>query len=174
MGEDKAGAIPEEFEKVDYFMAESEIAAVNQKKLQEQGVEVSALDTKLADAFKKIDQANIICGDLDRDIVFQPKIVTNRETQEKQIVVQVMYPHGSHTWPYEKFDVRMINMVQLWEQWQHAQDNEETFEVPQEADKNPFMDNEYQLIGEADVWLQSLGNMIEVEVDPPILGLSGN
>ena len=169
----EAHPLPDGVDKPDYFLAEKEITEIHQKKLAASGVEVSALDTKLADALKKIDQANIISGDLNRDCVFQPKIVTNRETQEKQIVVQVVYPFGSLTWPYEKFDVRMIEMVQLWEVWQNCQDNGTTFNLPEPA-ANPFVDTEHQFIGECDVWLQSLGNMIEVEVDPPILGLNGN
>ena len=55
---------------------------------------------------------------------------------------------------------------------QYALQNEETY-VKRHDDRNAFVDNDHQLIGEADVWLQSLGNMIEHDATAAILAPTG-
>lgn len=169
-GHEADGAKFEGDQKADYFYAEQEIAEEAAKASGGDG-QPSALNHKLSEALKKVEQANIISGDLSRECVFQPKIITNRVTGENQVVVYVVLPQGTLTWPWEKFNVRLVDMVKMWEAWQFATNNDQAFELPAD-EQNPFVDKDYQLIGEADVWLQSLGNMIEVELDPPILNVS--
>jgi kinesin family protein 1 len=157
--------------KADYFFAEEEIAKEAAKASGATG-QPSALSHKLSEALKKVEQANIISGDLNRDCVFQPKILTNRITGENQVVVYVTLPQGTLLWPWEKFNVRLVDMVKTWESWQYATNNEVQFNMPAD-EQNPFVDHDYQLVGEADVWLQSLGNMIDISLDPPVLNVSG-
>eukprot|EP00672_Neobodo_designis_P022090 CAMPEP_0174839334 /NCGR_PEP_ID=MMETSP1114-20130205/7973_1 /TAXON_ID=312471 /ORGANISM="Neobodo designis, Strain CCAP 1951/1" /LENGTH=909 /DNA_ID=CAMNT_0016073457 /DNA_START=149 /DNA_END=2878 /DNA_ORIENTATION=- len=157
-------------QKADYFYAEEEIAKEAAKSNADG--QPSALNHKLSEALKKVEQANIIAGDLNRDCVFHPKIITNRVTGENQVVTYVVLPQGTLTWPWEKFNVRLVDMVKLWESWQYATNNDQQFEFPADQ-QNPFVDNDYQLVGEADVWLQPLANMIETTVEPPVLNVSG-
>jgi len=160
--------------KADYFFAEAEIAAEVQKNSggDENNGQPSALNHKLSEALKKVEQANIIASDLSREVLFKPKIVSNRVTGEKLVVVHAVLPQGTLTWPWEKFNVRLVDMVKSWESWQYASNNEQEFKLPDD-DTNPFIDHDYQLVGEADVWLPSLGSMIDIEVDPPVLNISG-
>ena len=161
----------EKFEtKPDYLMAEEEIAKYANASSGGDG-EVSALNHQLSDALKKVEQANIISGDLGKDCLFSPKIIKNRTTGEDVVVVYVNLPTGNLTWPWDKFNVRLVEMVKSWQDWQYCVANDKKYEVAEESD--PFLDNEYQLVGEADVWLQSLSNMIDLEVDPLILSVTG-
>eukprot|EP01062_Namystynia_karyoxenos_P053964 TRINITY_DN4404_c0_g1_i2.p1 TRINITY_DN4404_c0_g1~~TRINITY_DN4404_c0_g1_i2.p1 ORF type:complete len:999 (+),score=382.62 TRINITY_DN4404_c0_g1_i2:152-2998(+) len=132
----------------------------------------SHLSHQLSEALKKVEQANIVASDMSKDCRFQPKIVKNRITGEAAVVVHVTLPQGNLTWPWEKFNLRLTDMVRVWQQWQHAQDNELPFQEPP-AEESPFSDAEDQLIGEADVWLQSLSNMIEHDSDTSILAPTG-
>lgn len=163
----------------DYFVAESEVAEAQAppKKDNEDGTPESAQDAhlrhQLNEALKKIEQANIIASDLDRDAMFSPKIIKNRDTKEDMVVVNVSLPTGNLTWPWDRFNSRLIDMVHHWQGWQHAMANGQTFSLPDNEEENPFIDNGYQLVGEADVVLSSLGNMIENPVDPPVLSVTG-
>eukprot|EP00759_Apiculatamorpha_spiralis_P045287 PhF_6_TR42131/c0_g1_i1/m.63637 len=135
----------------------------------------AALSHKLSEALKKVEQANIIASDLQRDNLFSPKIIKNRITQEDQVVVMVTLPNGIGElhWTWEKFNGRLVEMVKMWQEWQYAVQNEQQF-VNRPDDGNPFVDNDYQLLGEADVWLQSLGNMIEHDAAASILAPTSN
>lgn len=160
----------EKFEQTpDYLMAEAEIAKAAASGGGEGG-EVSALNHQLSDALKKVEQANIISGDLSSNCIFSPKIIKNRTTGDDLVVVHVTLPTGDLTWPWDKFNVRLVEMVKLWQNWQYCIGNDTKFELPPE---NPFIDNEYQLVGEADAWLRSLSNMIDLEVEPLILSVTG-
>jgi len=159
--------------KPDYYQAETEIAEQTAKSAGEGGAEVTALNSKLSEALKKVEQANIVASDLHSGAIFQPKIITNRDNGENQIVVNVQLPHANLTWPWGKFDVRLVEMIKLWEAWQYASNNNQIFELPKEETANPFIDKEYQLIGEADVWLKSIANMIDVDLNTQILSVSG-
>ncbi len=154
----------------DYLFAEAEIAKHNSS--GEESSSGGALGHVLSEALKKVEQANIIAGDLNVEAVFSPKIIKNRETQEDAVVVHVMLPQGQLTWHWDKFNGRLVEMVRVWQQWQYALSNEQQFVMPKD-DENPFVDNGYQLIGEADVWLQSLGNMIDLDVSPVVLSPTG-
>ena len=134
----------------DYLFAE------NEKSEKGMGKE---LGTRLSDALKKVEQARIIAADLEKQIAFEPKLVKNRVSGEDSVVVYVQLPHGVLAWPSEKFNLRLVEMVRIWQIWQTQNDKGEAFEEP-EGD-SPFEDFEPQLIGESDVWMQSLGNMIE-------------
>eukprot|EP01059_Diplonema_ambulator_P036057 TRINITY_DN8827_c0_g1_i1.p1 TRINITY_DN8827_c0_g1~~TRINITY_DN8827_c0_g1_i1.p1 ORF type:complete len:942 (+),score=190.00 TRINITY_DN8827_c0_g1_i1:150-2975(+) len=149
----------------DYLFAEAEIAN------QVTGLP-TALGHQLSEALKKVEQANIITSDLRKPITFQPRIIKNRVDHEDNVVVQAQFPQGTLVWPWEKFNLRLMEMVKIWQLWQAAEDKEEEFVEPVSEDP-PFEDNEPQLIGEADVWLQSLGNMIEHEADAALLAPIG-
>jgi hypothetical protein len=149
----------------DYIFAEAEIA--RKSSTDESG---GALGHQLSDALKKVEQANIIATDLSRDAVFAPKIIKNRETGENIVVVHVTLPQGQLTWPWDKFNTRLVDMVKVWQEWQYAVANDKAFSLP---DDNPFIDNGYQLVGAADVWLQSLANMIDLEAEPMVLSPIG-
>lgn len=155
-------------EKPDYLMAEAEIA---KHAAAESGESVQgALGHQLSEALKKVEQANIISTDLNRDAMFAPKIIKNRNTNEDKVVVHVTLPQGQLVWPWEKFSSRLMDMVKVWQSWQYAIANDQAFTLP---DDNPFVDNGYQLIGEADVWLESLGNMIDLDAEPSVLSPIG-
>eukprot|EP01060_Flectonema_neradi_P010036 TRINITY_DN1717_c0_g1_i1.p1 TRINITY_DN1717_c0_g1~~TRINITY_DN1717_c0_g1_i1.p1 ORF type:complete len:936 (+),score=210.79 TRINITY_DN1717_c0_g1_i1:44-2809(+) len=141
----------------DYLFAENEKAAEGMG---------NELGTRLSDALKKVEQARIIAADLEKQIAFEPRLVKNRVTDEDNVVVNVQLPHGVLVWPWEKFNLRLVEMVRIWQLWQTQIDKGEAFEEP-EGD-SPFEDFEPQLIGEADVWMASLGNMIENEQDAKI------
>jgi len=106
---------------------------------------------------------------LDKDVTLAPKIYKNRYKDEDDVVVNVKLGNAAEVlWPWEKFDLRLVEMVQLWQQWQQAVERGEKLpEIPE--DKDPFLDKDEQRIGEADVWLQSLANMIELQADTSIL-----
>eukprot|EP01064_Diplonema_japonicum_P004406 TRINITY_DN1286_c2_g4_i2.p1 TRINITY_DN1286_c2_g4~~TRINITY_DN1286_c2_g4_i2.p1 ORF type:complete len:931 (+),score=161.76 TRINITY_DN1286_c2_g4_i2:62-2854(+) len=159
----------EQFETTpDYLFAEAEIAEANQQKTSNsEGLPV-ALGHQLSEALKKVEQANIIVNDLNVDSGFRPKIVKDRESGDDMVAVSVNMPQGLLVWPWEKFASRLVDMVKIWQEWQYALDNNQAFELP-EPSVSPFFDFEDQLIGEADVWLQSLGNMLEVETAAVIM-----
>lgn len=164
--EDKAETLAE---KPDYLFAEAEIAkfaAGNESDVTVHG----ALGHQLSEALKKVEQANIIAGDLNRDATFAPKIIKNRNSGEDNVVVHVTLPQGNLVWQWDKFSSRLVDMVKVWQSWQYAVANDQSFSLP---DDNPFVDHGYQLIGEADVWLQSLGNMIDLDAEPVVLSPSG-
>eukprot|EP01062_Namystynia_karyoxenos_P053963 TRINITY_DN4404_c0_g1_i1.p1 TRINITY_DN4404_c0_g1~~TRINITY_DN4404_c0_g1_i1.p1 ORF type:complete len:941 (+),score=367.60 TRINITY_DN4404_c0_g1_i1:100-2922(+) len=155
----------------DYLYAEAEIA--ENAGAQTKGADgvPSALGHQLSEALKKVEQANIIATDLNKEISFQPKIIKNRITGEDMVVVRVDLPQGELTWPWEKFNQRLVDMVRLWQSWQQAQDQDQVWQEPE--GESPFSDDEDQLIGESDVWLQSLGNMIEHEAEVAVLAPTG-
>eukprot|EP01059_Diplonema_ambulator_P009951 TRINITY_DN1992_c0_g2_i1.p1 TRINITY_DN1992_c0_g2~~TRINITY_DN1992_c0_g2_i1.p1 ORF type:complete len:944 (+),score=366.07 TRINITY_DN1992_c0_g2_i1:41-2833(+) len=152
----------------DYLFAEAEIAEANQQKTSNADGLPVALGHQLSEALKKVEQANIIVTDLKVECGFRPKIVKDRETGEDAVAVSVNMPQGLLVWPWEKFVSRLVEMVKIWQEWQYALDNNSEFKLP-EPEVSPFHDFEDQLIGEADVWLQSLGNMLEVETAAVIM-----
>ena len=156
----------------DYFYAEKEIADNQQAAM---GGDGNPLNHQLTEAMKKVEQANIIASDVGADAVFHPKIVTNRADGENQVVVSASLASGQVTWPWGKFNVRLVEMVKLWKEWQNAEANGSSFDISscEGVESNPFIDDEYQLIGESDVWLKSLSNMIDVDHVPPVLNVSG-
>jgi kinesin family protein 1 len=156
-------------EKPDYLLAEAEIAKHAQAS-EGDGAVQGALGHQLSEALKKVEQANIIAGDLNRECTFGPKITKNRNTGEDIVVVNVVMPQGNLVWPWEKFQSRLVDMVKVWQEWQYATANDQAFSLPKD---NPFVDSGYQLIGEADVWIQSLGNMIDFQTEAVVLSPSG-
>eukprot|EP00998_Keelungia_sp_KM082_P002063 NODE_124_length_2588_cov_70.495733_g120_i0.p1 GENE.NODE_124_length_2588_cov_70.495733_g120_i0~~NODE_124_length_2588_cov_70.495733_g120_i0.p1 ORF type:complete len:580 (+),score=211.56 NODE_124_length_2588_cov_70.495733_g120_i0:758-2497(+) len=128
---------------------------------------------RLKEAEKKVDQANIIATDLGRDVVFSPKIYENRITKSSDVVAHVqMGQLLNFTWPWEKFTVRLADMVQMWTEWQAAEAKGEEMK-DREPSEDPFIDMEDQLIGEADVWLNALANMVEFSAETSILSIFG-
>ncbi|KAJ9448183.1 Kinesin-like protein unc-104 [Diplonema papillatum] len=155
----------------DYLFAVAEISeANNQKARNSDGMPVT-LGHQLSEALKKVEQANIIANDLNCECAFKPKIIKDRETGDDAVAVSVTVAQGTLVWPWEKFADRLVEMVKLWQQWQYCEDKNQTFALP-EPTLSPFYDFEDQLIGEADVWLQSLGNMLEAEADAIIMSPS--
>jgi kinesin family member 1 len=152
----------------DYLMAESEISKHASAGSENESAVGGELGHQLSEALKKVEQANIICGDLSRDATFAPKIIKNRG--KDTVVVNVTLPQGQLVWPWDKFANRLVDMVKLWQSWQYAVSNDQAFVVP---DDNPFVDNGYQLVGEAVVWLQSLSNMIDLDTNPSVLSPVG-
>ena len=150
----------------DYFFAEAEIC--------EQSAGIGGLPEKLghqlSEALKKVEQANIIATDLKQPCSYLPRIIKNRVSGEDNVVVQVQLQHATYVWPWEKFLLRLSSMVVKWQEWQTASEQGEPPALPWAY---PFDDNEPQLIGEADVWMQSLGNMIEHEADASLLAPIG-
>eukprot|EP01065_Artemidia_motanka_P031400 TRINITY_DN3774_c0_g2_i1.p1 TRINITY_DN3774_c0_g2~~TRINITY_DN3774_c0_g2_i1.p1 ORF type:complete len:967 (+),score=200.36 TRINITY_DN3774_c0_g2_i1:49-2901(+) len=149
---------------VEYMMAAGEVAEHNSITGSGETGKSAELRHQLSEALKKVEQANIIASDLAKECVFEPKIVKDQTTHDDHVVVNVTLPRGNLLWPWEKFNTRLVDMVRLWQQWQHAQDNDIKFEEPA-PEQNPFVDLEDQLIGEANLWLKSLGNMIEHSAD---------
>eukprot|EP00760_Papus_ankaliazontas_P034080 PhM_4_TR6952/c0_g1_i1/m.20249 len=160
----------------DYLFAEEEISKNAAEAAASAGVAgiPSALSHKISEALKKVEQANIIATDLQRENVFYPKIIKNRQTQEDVVVVQVTLPGGVGElhWTWDKFNMRLLEMVKMWQEWQYATQNDQTLTVRPDTD-NPFVDEDYQLLGEADVWLQSLANMIDHDASPSVLAPTG-
>lgn len=103
-----------------------------------------------------------------KDAIFSPKIIKNRITGEDTVVVHVA--PTDLNWPWDKFNLRLVEFVKVWQEWQFAMQNEGTYSPSAE---DPFVDADYQLIGEADVWLQSLSNMIEHDAQASILSPTG-
>lgn len=160
--------------KPDYDLAMNELASANAPVVEEGESEKDAhLRHQLNEALRKIEQANIISTDLEREATFAPKIIRNRETKEDAVVVQVQLPQGNFTWPWEQFQARLVDMVTLWQSWQYAMANNQVFRMPEKVEENPFIDNDYQLIGESEVYLASLGNMLENPVGVSVLSITG-
>jgi len=158
----------------DYLLAAGEVAENNNTDIGGSLDGVSAeVQHQLTEAVKKVQQANIIAQDLHKEIIFTPGIVKHRETQQHSVVVNVKMPQGKLLWAWGNFNSKLADMVKIWQMWQHAQDNELPFEEPTGAD-SPFIDQDDQLIGEASVWLKSLGNMIDFSADPTIFSLKGS
>eukprot|EP01013_Petalomonas_cantuscygni_P008283 TRINITY_DN20_c0_g1_i2.p1 TRINITY_DN20_c0_g1~~TRINITY_DN20_c0_g1_i2.p1 ORF type:complete len:922 (-),score=264.68 TRINITY_DN20_c0_g1_i2:162-2927(-) len=148
----------------DYFMAEGETQGTS-----------SGLNHRISDAIKKVQQANIIAKDLDMPFVCAAKIYKNRFTHEDDVVVNVKLGNPVYAevhWTWSKFEQRVIYMTHMWSEWQAsvAKDGENaTIPPPPEGVSDPFADDDEQRIGEVDVWLASLANMIELDVDASIL-----
>eukprot|EP01006_Ploeotia_vitrea_P055252 TRINITY_DN67977_c10_g3_i1.p1 TRINITY_DN67977_c10_g3~~TRINITY_DN67977_c10_g3_i1.p1 ORF type:complete len:904 (-),score=149.04 TRINITY_DN67977_c10_g3_i1:136-2847(-) len=158
----------------DYFFAEQEIAENASFEMTGTAADMipSALNHKLSEALKKVEQANIIAMDLGQECEFEAKIFKNRITNENDVVVRVLTQKGELHWPWEKFNERLVDFSKEWQQWQYAEDKGEKYKRPADIE-DPFEDADFQLIGEADVWLQSLANMIEHEADASILAITG-
>eukprot|EP00667_Euglena_gracilis_P001959 EG_transcript_1959 len=159
----------------DYAFAEEEIAENASDGLDlgaSQRTVSSQIGQKLSDALKKVEQANIIAADLGQSVEFEAKIFKNRTTEENDIAVRVRASGIELFWPWEKFNARLVMMSNEWAAWQQCELSGERYVLP-EGSLNPFVDKEYQLIGECDVWLRSLANMIEHHADPTILALTG-
>ena len=160
-GNEEAG---EKFETdPDYFFAEAEITEQQMSGLPKE------LGHQLSEALKKVEQANIIATDLQQPMQFNPRIIKDLSKKDC-VVVQVQMKHGSYVWPWEKFNLRLMEMVKKWQLWQTATGKGETFVQEWEY---PFDDDEPQLIGETDVYLEALGNMIEHEADSSLLAPIG-
>eukprot|EP01006_Ploeotia_vitrea_P048702 TRINITY_DN67264_c0_g1_i1.p1 TRINITY_DN67264_c0_g1~~TRINITY_DN67264_c0_g1_i1.p1 ORF type:complete len:940 (-),score=144.81 TRINITY_DN67264_c0_g1_i1:171-2990(-) len=165
----------------DYFVAETEVAEHMEQALNvgEGGggnkgdILTPELRHKLADAERKIDQANIIATDLEKEVIFAPKIYENRLTKETDVVVSVNFGgYSTFTWPWAKFNTRLADMVNMWTEWQAAEVKGEE-QKPRELDCDPFVDQDPQLIGEADVWLNALANMVEFSAQTSVLSHFG-
>eukprot|EP00998_Keelungia_sp_KM082_P009129 NODE_52_length_3030_cov_247.387530_g50_i0.p1 GENE.NODE_52_length_3030_cov_247.387530_g50_i0~~NODE_52_length_3030_cov_247.387530_g50_i0.p1 ORF type:complete len:980 (-),score=299.05 NODE_52_length_3030_cov_247.387530_g50_i0:89-2950(-) len=173
-------------ENPDYFVAESEVAEEMEKMSlpgagggggggDAETTLTADLRHKLAEAERKIDQANIIATDLDQEVIFTPKLYENRATKETDVVVAVnMGGFSTLTWPWSKFNVRLVEMVKMWTEWQTAESRGEEWKAPELGDEDPFVDRESQLIGEADVWLHALANMVEFAAQTSVLSCFGN
>lgn len=165
----------------DYYLAESEVASEAQAAFSGGGGGSSMLTDelkhKLSEGERKIDQANIIATDLGKEIIFSPKIYENRWTKETDVVVAVNFGGFSTLiWPWEKFNVRLSEMVKMWAEWEKMQEENPEAEdaVPKRPEEeDPFVDKEPQLIGEADVWLNALANMVEFTAQTSILSHFG-
>eukprot|EP00667_Euglena_gracilis_P001967 EG_transcript_1967 len=131
-----------------------------------------ALRHKLAEAEKKVEQANLIATDLDRDVIFSPKIFEDRASRSTEVAVHVQMGGQSLVWPWEKFCARVVDMVNVWAEWQTCEANGTAMREVDPA-KDPFVDIESQLIGEADVWLNALANMVEFSAETSILSVFG-
>eukprot|EP01006_Ploeotia_vitrea_P055253 TRINITY_DN67977_c10_g4_i1.p1 TRINITY_DN67977_c10_g4~~TRINITY_DN67977_c10_g4_i1.p1 ORF type:complete len:420 (-),score=96.07 TRINITY_DN67977_c10_g4_i1:305-1564(-) len=165
----------EQFEEgPDYFFAEQEIAENASFEMTGTAADMipSALNHKLSEALKKVEQANIIAVDLSKECEFEAKIFKNRITNENDVVVRVVTPNGELHWPWEKFNERLMEFSKEWQQWQYADEKGEKYKRSEDL-PDPFEDHDFQLIGEADVWLQSLANMIEHESDAAVLAITG-
>eukprot|EP00668_Euglena_longa_P003645 GGOE01004267.1.p1 GENE.GGOE01004267.1~~GGOE01004267.1.p1 ORF type:complete len:938 (-),score=361.75 GGOE01004267.1:725-3538(-) len=161
----------------DYYVAEAEVAAEAQVAYGNStalGMLTKELRHDLAEAERKIDQANTIATDLSKEIIFAPKIFENRLTKETNVVVSVNFG-GAFTliWPWEKFSVRLQSMVGMWTEWEKgvAEGREVVPSMPEDDD--PFIDKEAQLVGEADVWLNAVANMVEFQAQTSILSHFG-
>lgn len=167
-GQEEAG---EGYEKdPDYFFAQSETV--------ESAGQSSALNHKVNEASKKVHQANIIAADLGRDVAFFPKIYKNRFTDEDDVVV--LYKVGvpvkaEFLWTWAKFESRVIQMTAMWTEWQALVAKDPAAKLaPRPQREDPFVDLDDQRIGEADAWLASLANMIELEAHTAVLSPFGN
>eukprot|EP00669_Euglena_mutabilis_P006455 TRINITY_DN2068_c0_g1_i2.p1 TRINITY_DN2068_c0_g1~~TRINITY_DN2068_c0_g1_i2.p1 ORF type:complete len:916 (-),score=316.03 TRINITY_DN2068_c0_g1_i2:289-3003(-) len=158
----------------DYAFAEQEISDN-----ASDGVDLGAsqsltaqIGQKLSDALKKVEQANLVALDLGQQMNFEAKIFKNRVSGENDIVIRVNSKVGTLFWPWDKFNERLVRMSNEWEAWQRCEESGTRYVLPEGA-LNPFIDRDYQLIGECDVWLRSLANMIEHHADPSILSVAG-
>eukprot|EP00759_Apiculatamorpha_spiralis_P018792 PhF_6_TR25128/c0_g1_i4/m.34577 len=145
----------------DYLTAEAEI--VEKTKPKDVTGDRGGMNHILFDALRRVDQANTIAIDLEYRVTFEPRIVTDKHGK-RTVVVVVKSPNVSLTWPYEKFLGRLASMSEMWQEWRNC-DIEGTQYI-YEGNDNPFVDDEYQLIGESNIWLRSLGNMIETDFIP--------
>eukprot|EP01006_Ploeotia_vitrea_P030482 TRINITY_DN62888_c0_g1_i1.p1 TRINITY_DN62888_c0_g1~~TRINITY_DN62888_c0_g1_i1.p1 ORF type:complete len:918 (-),score=123.69 TRINITY_DN62888_c0_g1_i1:1288-4041(-) len=156
-------------ENPDYIFASEEMAEANSAAILASSGSAQSdlppeLNVKLAESLQKVQQATMIVSDLNKDITFAPKIYKNRFTGEDDVAVYVRIGVNELLWRWDKFTTRLIEMSNAWQGWQQSG------ELPKfEPDQDPFDDTEHQLIGEADVWLQSLANMIELQADTGIL-----
>eukprot|EP00668_Euglena_longa_P014107 GGOE01018079.1.p1 GENE.GGOE01018079.1~~GGOE01018079.1.p1 ORF type:complete len:918 (-),score=221.74 GGOE01018079.1:271-2829(-) len=156
----------------DYSFAEQEIA-------QNASLEVSTplarqlpkeMLQRLSEALKKVEQANIIAKDLSKNTEFEVKMFKNRLSGDNDVAVLVTNSKGSRIWPWEKFEAKLAGFSGEWECWERLQETGERYLPPKEKD-DPFVDNEAYLIGEADIWLQSLANMMEFDSDAPVISV---
>jgi len=161
----------------DYYVAEAEVSAEaaasfgGGKKAGTMQLS-DELMHQLAEGERKIDQANIIATDLQKEIIFSPKIYENRWTKQTDVVVAVNFGGFSTLiWPWAKFNTRLADMVSMWTEWE----KDEEQKIPSRPeDEDPFIDKEAQLIGEADVWLNALANMVEFTAQTSVLSHFGN
>jgi len=175
-GKEDEGEKFDEGEKPDYFFAEQEIAEACGGASEVAGAAGGVspgISAKLSDALKKVDQANIIAVDLGQRVEFEAKIFKNRTTGENDVVIRANMGDGVELfWPMEKFNERLVIMSNEWASWQNCEESGQAYSL-KDAVSNPFVDNDFQLVGECDVWLRSLANMIEHHADPCILAPSG-
>jgi len=156
----------------DYAFAEQEIAQNTSLDISTPLAKSLPKDMlqRLSEALKKVEQANIIAKDLSKNTEFEVKMFRNRLTRDTDVAVLVTSTRGSRCWPWEKFETKLTEFSTEWERWNRFQSSGERYQPPREKD-DPFIDNEANLIGEADVWLASLANMMEFECDAPIISV---
>ncbi len=131
---------------------------------------------------KAVEEANAIARDLGfNNISFVPKFVFFKNGAPRQLIISVLFSEeDTLIWSLEKFVARFKEMKLIHAELKKAKETRSINDFSLEAVvknlglsfKNPFLDDEDQFIGEANVWLQSLANMIDASVDPPILNLS--
>jgi kinesin family protein 1 len=125
---------------------------------------------RLSESLKKVEQANIIAKDLGKNMEFEVKMFKNRLTNENDVAVMASSNRGQRVWPWEKFEQKLTEFSAEWERWMRNQSTGERYQRQKEQD-DPFNDDEPQLIGEADIWLQSLANMMEFDCDAPVISV---
>eukprot|EP00906_Rhabdomonas_costata_P030228 RCo042701 len=155
-----------------FAFAEEEMckAAVDQESAGHGSSLSKDLLLKLNDALRGCEKANQVARDLTRNVEFTAKIFKNRITDEADVCVVVREGPSEWQWFMDKFQTRLDSFAQEWENWDRCRQSGEKYQPPAE---DPFTDNEDLLIGEADVWLQSLAHMMEFECSAPVVSTTG-
>ena len=155
----------------DYAFAEQEIAQNASLDIDVPAAQNMPKETlsMLSDALKKVEQANMITKDLGKNTEFEVKMFKNRVTGQDDVAVTVKSGKGVRTWRWDKFELKLSEFATEWQRWERCEATNARYE-PQKED--PFVDHDPQLVGEADVWLQSLANMMEFDCDAPVISIN--
>eukprot|EP01013_Petalomonas_cantuscygni_P009401 TRINITY_DN2222_c0_g2_i2.p1 TRINITY_DN2222_c0_g2~~TRINITY_DN2222_c0_g2_i2.p1 ORF type:complete len:1052 (+),score=288.74 TRINITY_DN2222_c0_g2_i2:241-3396(+) len=118
------------------------------------------LAVQLFEALQNVEQCNGIAQDLSVDAFFRARLSKSRLENVTSVIVEAVLFREARVWGLVNFEERRFQMVSLWQHWRDCVDAGEPFEIPPEA--NPFIDDDYQLVGEAQLPLETLAHMLDV------------
>jgi len=170
---DKMAALERQLQ--DKIKQTEELAAQQQRRMQER----SLLDERLLHTIPLVNEANAIADELGNPHAFAIKLMATRGVGGKDktdIFVRVQL-RGTDApplmWSLEKFTDRLYLMRELYQSFCEADRNIDAVR-PEKVQDDPFYDEPTdQLIGKANVYLDSLSYFLDVDESTPIIDYKG-
>lgn len=162
---DEAKKSGTELEDVNYEMAQEEIA-------QNSGVNVEKGKSKdelliqedLLDILPMVEEANAISQELDRKVVFEASVISPKSRgltaghPEVFVIMRNLQSGLEWMWPRTKFINRKYLMQEMYQNYEEG----EEWRLPDERDPFTESENTEVLIGCVDVYMESIGFMIDI------------
>ena len=167
----------EQFERA---MQEKE-ASLEAKRMQMRKKEIAErqqalLEDELGRVITLVEEANMLSAEMHRLTVFEAKVTTSLDALEAgpravvQVLVKFIKLNRYGTWEHDKLANRIYMMREMYSESQ----SDVTYLTTVDQDDDPFYDPpENQLIGVAHIYLESLGFMLDIQQNTPLVTDSG-